>query len=101
MVSLRDFPKNSAFFSVGNIMTPVEVMNCSLNLIITMTPPSPGMLQQGSVVQTLDVIRGSLCPGDSFAAHEVPLDAMMESLGHRKCMNMSCSNKMAMETIPG
>lgn len=42
------------------------------------------MLQQGSVVQTLDVIRGSLCPGDSFAAHEVPLDAMMESLGpHR------------------
>eukprot|EP00434_Breviolum_minutum_P008113 symbB.v1.2.007151.t4/scaffold435.1/size205859/26 len=39
-----------------------------------------GMLQQGSVVQTLDVIRGSLCPGDSFAAHEVPLDAMMELL---------------------
>lgn len=33
----------------------------------------------GSVVQTLDVIR-ELCPGDVFAAHEVPLDAMMQPL---------------------
>ena len=30
-------------------------------------------------MQTLDVIR-ELCPGDAFAAHEVPLDAMMELL---------------------
>jgi len=38
-----------------------------------------GCESSGSVVQTLDVIRE--LHGDAFAAHEVPLDAMMESLG--------------------
>lgn len=40
-----------------------------------------GLLRQGSVVQTLDVIRE--LHGDAFAAHEVPLDAMME-LSHSR-----------------
>lgn len=40
------------------------------------------LLRGGSVVQTLDVIR-DLCPGDpAYAAHEVPLDAMMAELTH-------------------
>lgn len=34
------------------------------------------MLRQGSVVQRLELIQ-ELC-GDGFAAHEVPLDSMME-----------------------
>ena len=67
---------SKCFMSVSVFKRPFQPATCAT---------CSALFDRGSVVQNLDVIRGSLCPGDMFAAHEVPLDAMMESLGpHRK-----------------